>query len=50
MKHSGFGHFLHHVKYIFGVWIVTNFIPWPVEHWLWEKAPVLRQITEAFGL
>lgn len=50
VKHTGWRHWLHHAKYVAGLWLLTNMVPWPIEHYVWENAPLLRNITEAMGL
>ena len=49
VRHSGFRHFIHHVKYGVGV-VAVNMALFPLEHWAWENLPVLRNVTEAMGL
>ena len=32
------------------VWCITTTMSFPLEHLIWEKAPVLRSVTALLGL
>ena len=43
-------HFVFHRGRVFLAWLVAQTAAFPLEHWLWEKAPVLREVTAWLGL
>jgi hypothetical protein len=43
-------HFVFHRGRVFLLWLAAQTAVFPLEHWLWEKAPGLRSITHWLGL
>ncbi len=43
-------HFVFHRGRVFLLWLVAQTAVFPIEHWVWEKAPGFRVVTEWLGL